>query len=126
MLNFIENILECAFAYGLPIIIAFIGVAALIVFLFGVFNTRTKKLPQKIFFAGIMVICTAGFFMHWLPELQSQEPVVETYRGNLLVSSTIASLIFLVAVFLARILEFVGVPFIVTFIVYLGILIFGF
>jgi len=126
MLDFIGTVLEYLFAYGIPAIVALVCIVAFFVFCVGLFNINRIVEKDKVFLAGIIVICSFAFFMYWLPELQSQKQVVETDTGNLLVSSTVAAFILLASVFFARFLKFVSIPYIITFIVYLGILIFGF
>jgi len=129
MLTFLGNIIEWLVTYGTPVFVGIWALLAIVAF----FNFLAKQMPEQAFFAGIHLVCIYGFY-HWYFEMMADGPITSMYmdqNAKMVTETTtscpaiIAMGVMLLCIFLARGMKAIGIPYVITFMLYLGIAIFG-
>lgn len=123
MLDFIDKMIDIVFLFGIPVLVAIMGLVSFVAF-FGFMKANDS---QTGFYAGIVFICTFAFFFNWWPEILSYEQVADTKTADMMISTVIAFIIMLVCIGFSNLLiRLLKIPAVLVFLLYLGFLIFGF
>ena len=123
MLDFIDKMIDIVFLFGIPVLVAIIGLVSFFAF-FGYIQAGD---PQTGFYAGTVFICTFAFFFNWWPEILSYEQVADTKMADMMISTVVAFIIMLICIrFSSLLIRRLKMPAVLVFLLYLGFLIFGF
>ena len=120
MLDFIDKTLEMVFAFGIPVLVGLFGLISAIGFIMLMDNR------ERAFSCGINVICVVGYFLYWLPKFTSYKVAVDSEMHEIMINNVCASIVLIICVAFARFLKLIKIPYVITFLIYLGFLIFGF
>lgn len=121
MLNFLDQLLEILFAYGIPLIFTLWAIGLAVVALLHLFSDSSWFAKAEFIGLAVCHACACYWFWIWKGEMQADGST----EGYSHVPATISLFIALIVLALPLFLRGVLIPYFVTGAIYLGIVIFG-